>query len=571
MADTMTNATTVRDPAVAERDCRSRLGIALLFTVAIGANVWFTLGDHLTRLDANHTDPFAQLPWMYRWIDPDLFPDDPVNDYFQTFHAPPGMRAIYYLLVARLGIDLIVAGRLVTVFWYALTLWLYLAVIRRAVPGRSWVLTLAAVTIALIPYNLTFLFGNSLFSPMIGGVARSAAGAVLLLAVYGLAAPSRFATNIAMAAGAAFYPPAFVIAFAMVALSVATAGPVRNVVSAGLAVLPGMAAAAIVIFAWYPLGVDPRFGPSISMDDISWAPQIEVWQFPYGRSFFQGVVVSWVATCWPAVVAVVVQAAVIRGGRLLRANLTLLAASAATTAAGYLLWPRFFEISRFETYPRTVVTNVAAAAVIAAGIQTFARRKPRWSPTRTAWIAVGAYVIFNAALAEYRVARARPTVADRDVADLFLRRVVAELAETPKDTVVAGIPGEIGDAVPLLARRTFVIHQVALFPYHRIFHREAIDRYLAVRDAVYATDWSAVRRLQTNYRVRFLIVNRARYDPTMFDRLAGGVFAQTVLPQLVQPVVEQGSDRPFVLRQPPPQAVAVEEGVYQLIDLDRIP
>ena len=567
----MQNGSNVHESAAADRGGHSRIGIAVLFTVIVGAHVWFTLGDQLTKLGTNHTDAFAQLPWMYRWSDPGAFPNDLVNDYFQTYHSTPGMRATYYLLVAKLGLDPNVAGRVYTTFWYAATLGLLLAVVRLAVPGRAPAVTLAAVTVALIPYNLTPLFTNSLFSPMIGGVARSAVGAIILLAMFGLAWPSRVALNFAMVIGAAFYPPAFVIVAAMIGLAVVTAGGVRQVLTAGVTVLPGTAVAAVIVLAWYPLGVDPRFGPLLSLDDISWAPQLQIWQFPYGLSFTRAVIVSWVATCWPAVVAVAVQAAVFRGGRLLRANLTLLAASVVTTAAGYLLWPRLFEISRFETYPRTVVTNVATAAVIAAGVQALARRAPRWSPSRVAWLAVGAYVAFNAALVEYRVVRARPTAAERASSDRFLWAVVAHLANTPKDTVVAGIPGEVGDEVPLFARRSFVIHQVALFPYHVIFHHEAIARFIAVRDGVYATDWAAVRRLRTDYHVRFLIVDQARYDPAQFERLAVGPLAKYILPHLVRPILDQGPDRQYVLRRPPPEAVAVEDGRFQLIDLDSIP
>jgi hypothetical protein len=567
----MRNGTEVFDPAAARRG-RPRAGVVALFAVLIATHVWFSLGDYLVHLDHNHSDAFAQLPWMYRWVDPGVFPNDPINDYFQTFHCPPGMRLFYHTLVAGLGIDVSVAGRIVSTFWYAATLLAYLAVIRLAVPHRSWVAALAGVAAAQIPANLTLMVNDSLFTTMLGGVSRSASGAVLLLAVYGAARPSRVALNTAIVLGAAFYPPAFVINVTLAGLAALTAGSVRDVLRAGLAIVPGLAIAGVIVLVWYPLGVDPRFGPLVTTADFAWAPQIEGWHFPHGRSFVWGLVGGWVRTCWPAVVAILIQAAVFRGGRLLRANLLMLATSVVTTIAAFLVWPRLFEISRYETYPRMIVTSVAAAAVVAAAVEWIARRMARWTVGRLAWLTVAAYVAFNAALTEFRVLRARPTAADRASADRFLHAVLTRVADTPEDTVVAGIPGETGDEVPLLARRSFVIDAVALFPYHVTYHRDvAMPRFRAVLDAVYATDWAAVGPLRNQFHVRFLIIDRNRYEPKKFAPLAGGAFAQAVMTHLVRPIVERGPDRPYVFRRPPPDSVVVEDGHYQLIDLDKLP
>jgi len=48
--------------------------------------------------------------WMFRYVDPRLFPQDPIADYFQSL-APPGYASLYWLL-AQLGIDPLLASRL---------------------------------------------------------------------------------------------------------------------------------------------------------------------------------------------------------------------------------------------------------------------------------------------------------------------------------------------------------------------------------------------------------------------------------------------------------------------------
>ncbi len=49
--------------------------------------------------------------WMFRYLDPALFPGDPIADYFQSL-APSGFAALYWML-ARLGIDPLLASKLI--------------------------------------------------------------------------------------------------------------------------------------------------------------------------------------------------------------------------------------------------------------------------------------------------------------------------------------------------------------------------------------------------------------------------------------------------------------------------
>ena len=49
--------------------------------------------------------------WMFRFIDPKLFPNDPIADYFQSI-APPGFVALYRFF-ATLGIDPLLASKLI--------------------------------------------------------------------------------------------------------------------------------------------------------------------------------------------------------------------------------------------------------------------------------------------------------------------------------------------------------------------------------------------------------------------------------------------------------------------------
>lgn len=49
--------------------------------------------------------------WMFRYMDPGLFPQDPIADYFQSL-APSGYAALYWML-AKVGIDPLLASKLI--------------------------------------------------------------------------------------------------------------------------------------------------------------------------------------------------------------------------------------------------------------------------------------------------------------------------------------------------------------------------------------------------------------------------------------------------------------------------
>ena len=70
----------------------------------------------------------------------------------------------------------------------------------------------------------------SLFCKFGGGLARAAGAAVMLGTVFGIARPSRLMLNLAIVAGAACYPPVFVIAVVAAFLAAHNAGKLRHIV-----------------------------------------------------------------------------------------------------------------------------------------------------------------------------------------------------------------------------------------------------------------------------------------------------------------------------------------------------
>ncbi|HEY1380267.1 MAG TPA: hypothetical protein VGF55_25925 [Gemmataceae bacterium] len=527
------------------------LGLALIGAAAFG----LTFGYWWTRPRLRHIDALAHLPWTYRWRDPGLFPNDIVTDYFHRYHLTPGVRAVYYVLVGLAGIDLTAASRLVAAGCFVATFGLLAATVR--VGGARWPAVVAGVAGGLALLALPRTDGYSPFYWLEGGVSRCPAAAVLLLAVYGLARPSSAAVNVALLLGALTYPPALVIVAAAAVIAGLARRP-REAVGDLLRLTPGAAAAALVIGLWYPLGVDERFGPLVTWADVASAPEIAAHHFPHGPALVTGTLLPWLTVNAPALAALAVQACVAGFDRLWRASATLLAAGLVAAVASHVLWPRLYDVERYISWPQRVVLVTTVAAVLA-------RLADRPAAGRLAVAAVGVYLVVAAAAGAYRFSRFPPLWEVPAAVTDFL-------AAAPADALVAAYPGD-GDAVPYFARRSLLVHPVALYPYHRDFHREMVARFEATRDAVYATDWAAVRRLRDRYSVRYLVVDRSRFRPDRYEAMLSRHVCLIPMAEAgyMADLLARGPDQPFVLRSPPPAAVVAEDGDDVIVDLTRLP
>jgi hypothetical protein len=538
------------------------IGLAVLSAAVFGLTFlyWWKYPEH------QHIDVRAHLPWTYRWHDPGLFPNDLMTDYFQRYHLTPGLKAVYFVLVELAGVPLTVASRVVAVGCFVATFLLLVAVVRRDRPAGPWTATIAGVAVGLLP--LVWPRANSIdpFYWLDGGLSRAPAASALLLMIYGLARPSMVAVNLAIVLAALSYPPALVLVVTTAGI-VGVTRPPREAVRFAIRLAPGAVAAALVVAAWNPLGVDEKFGPLLTRADFDRFPEIVTHHFSTGTGFTAAVLVQWLTGNAATLAALAVLAALGGISRYWRAAAALIGAGLVTTIVVYFLWPALYDVNRYIQWPPRVVFVPTVAAIAA---QLLERLETRQNPTGTAPsrslisnLVFVACVIAIVLAGGYRFTRF-PVPARTPPA------ILRFIATTPIDTLVAAYPGD-GDAVPLDTKRALLVHPVALFPYHSILHRQAIERFRATRDAVYATDWAAVRRLRDEIGVRYLIVNRARFRPDHYDALLAGHVCLRHLPGETADLLARGPNQPFVLRAPPTAAVAMEDGDFVVLDLDRLP
>lgn len=139
--------------------------------------------------------------WMARYLDPDLFPNDAIADYFQAV-APPIYGALYHGLAA-LGIDPLLAAKLLPV---ALGL---------GATAYAYRLTVALLPLPIAGFVGALLVNQSLWleDDVVSGTPRAFAEVLLLMFVDGLVRRSPWQCWAAIALVGGIYPQAMLLAW----------------------------------------------------------------------------------------------------------------------------------------------------------------------------------------------------------------------------------------------------------------------------------------------------------------------------------------------------------------------
>ena len=495
--------------------------------------------------------------WMFRFIDPKLFPGDPIADYFQSI-APPGV-AVLYRLFASCGIDPLLASKLIP-FGLGLltTAYLFLAAL--------WIVrspAIAALASVLLCQAL-WLSGD-----LCSATPRAFFYPLFCAFLYYHVSRRRIAVLVTVLLQTVFFPPAALISLGILALDLVhwkngwpklLREPRAYLFFAGALLLALLASIPYVRAAG-------KFGPI-----VSYAEAKEMSEFaPGGRVpfFYPGFWNYWMhgagglhiqsrpswlfaAFLWPVLACMprtFPMLGRVRSGA--RPLLQIAASSLIFFAISHALLFHLYLPSRYTQHSARVLFAIAAAAVIVALVDyLLGRSKTR--PSRSSFIFVALLllwiVFYPLCLSEFP----RVNYITGKAPNLY-RFFTAQ----PLNIRIASIADEANN-LPTLCRRSIIFGVETAVPFHPGYYLPLRERGLEIARAQYSPDLAVVQKCIRDQHIDFWLLDRGAFTPEhlRFNR---------VLRQLKLDVVLSAEQTPF-LERPPPRCIVFSDPHFIVVD-----
>jgi hypothetical protein len=508
------------------------------------------MGPYLIRADVVADDAAQHIFWMYRFVDPELFPKDLSAAYFSDSSAAPwGYHALYYTLSRAL--DLQTAAEWVAVVLVALSSWL------------AWRLGLAcgdqnpelrglcavATVLGMLSMGLT-----DIMSPL--GLQRSFALPLMLLCLWALVARRYAWVGVAWILAALIYPVVLVVVgltSGFVFLSDIVRERRLPPAIVWNAVL-GMGAVVVVVLN---ISAPPGLGPTVTGEQA----RAMVEFYPGGRlpMFGMNLNGTWlndhhIALGWSlyALLLLAMAALVVIWRKRLR---SIPVAGWIVVAVGLGVWlisrQVLFELYLPNRHSRWSLACFAMLVYSAAGYALVEMVHRQLESSGVAgrvsvtWIvAVTAPVLVAIALVPQAL-----RVYHRPV-DVDMERAYQFIASLPKDTLVAAHP-DIADFVPLRSRRSVLASTETSLPWGLGYYRQVMPRIEASLRAAYATDLEELDAGLSAVGVDVVLTNDSVWGKQHYYQPFDG---------LVRQLRERGDRLGYVLRSPPTDRVLFHSG-----------
>jgi hypothetical protein len=519
------------------------------------------LGPALARDDLFDNDATHHVFWLYRYVDPGLFPNDPSAAYFSTGNdAAIGYRILYAFLAPL--VDILTAAEWLSVVLLG-SVALFAFLIGRESVDDSAYRDLAGLASAALAMAL--LSRIDLLPPM--ALQRSFGMPLTLMCLWGLVSHRYRWVGTSWILSALIYPVLIpVLGLSAGIMFLAKLLKTRKMPANWI--WNGISGSLAVMIVLLDLGTPDHVGPAVTYQEALQMPEFG----PDGRQVLFGVgwhdrvflhhrtgigvplkILLTTGALGLAAVAVqrrhwIPQAAIVMGGT----GLALWGVARLTMFALYL--PN--RHSRWTLAAAVIaVLGPGAVAVLAHAVMRLERAWPRvraqGAVIRLATMV--APVIVIAALHPAFVARwNRPVQRDLERAYTFLRTL-------PEDTLVAAHP-DLADNVPLRARRSVLASTEAAIAFHRGYYSGYVPRIEASLDAAYATDWAELDARLAPYGVDVVLSSSSVFRRTTFYAPFDARVARLTS-------VDASA---FVLRHPPPDRVLFQSGDVMVVQV-RVP
>jgi len=506
------------EPAAKPSEPRVALWLALSFLFA-GFYAYQGLVEGFSGRYVVQDDARQHIFWMQRFVDPGLFPNDLIADYYESI-SPSGFTTLYWIF-GHLGVEPLLLTKILPL------------VLGLAATAYSFAVTMRVLPVPAAGFAASLLLNQVLWSrlDLVSSTPRAFLCPLFLAFLYHFLRRSLIGCVVTVALLGLFYPSGLFIAAGVVALNLFRLEKRRLRVSqnrgeyflcAAVLVVASLATAAY----WLQ---SSRYGPPITASEGRMLPtglagerlgflDEEFWTYwLWGE---QSGLLSSVSPMPFALIAGLLLpvlmyspkrfplASRITGAKLL--PLTALASVIMFFAAHAVL----FRLYLPDRYIRQTVPMLICVAA-GVGLLVMLDAVLRWSISsqlnKRVWVAAGATALVGAMLVSFpSFVKRFPRTKWRAGEEVQLYEF---LSRQPKDSVIATLSREANN-IPTFAKRSVLIAPEYANPYQRSYYLQLHERCLDLLNAQYTTDSENLRNFIREYHVDFFVLDRNAFEPS---------------------------------------------------------
>jgi hypothetical protein len=474
------------------------LGLSLGFAAAYGSAALHQAFRHPYLVS---DDARQHVFWMQCFIDPTLFPNDLIADYFQSI-APAGYTA-FYRLFASLGIEPLLLSKILPIGLGILA------------SGYCFCLTLELFPLPAAGWMATLLFNQNLWmrDDLASGTPRAFLPPLFLAVLYYLVRRSLFPCLASLILLGLFYPQAVLIAAGVLLLfpwhwqrfTPHLDRPYIRVAIAGLIV----AFLVLLPYALQTSGFDPTIAASQAkmMPEFFRGGRAEFFSDDFGRYWLSGgrsgiqPALDPPLLCLGLLLPILMQfpdrfplVRQIRSPIRLLPQLAIVGLGLFFAAHAVLF--KLHLPSRYTQHSLRVVMALAAAIALVLILDALWRQIHRPIALFISLLAIAYLILYPASLKNFP----KTSYSIGNAPHLY-----QFFARQPADIVIASLADEANN-LPTFAHRSILVGQEYAIPYHLGYYRPFRKKAIALIDAQYTPNVTELRQFIQTYGIDFWLL-----------------------------------------------------------------
>ncbi|MCU0567802.1 MAG: hypothetical protein MUF49_14530 [Oculatellaceae cyanobacterium Prado106] len=507
-------------------------GLSFLYPLYCGL---VSLAYALHRPYIVQDDARQHIFWMHRFVDPSLFPNDLIADYFQTIN-PAGYKA-FYAFMAQLGVEPLLLAKLMP---------LVLGLIASAY-GFGIAMQLLPLPLGAFVSTLILNQGLWMRDEIITGTSRAFLYPLFLAFVYYLLRRSLLPCLISLALQALFYPPLGLVAAGTVLIRLirwqdGKLSLSRQRLDYGFG-LGGAGIVVVLVLAFFPKLGD--LGPMVTAAQMRSMPEFGAGgRLGYfDQDFWQ----TWVSgdsaifprfIPWTILLSLLLPILWRSSSPLIKPFSSqilprikvlwqILAASLCLFLLAHLILPRLYFPSRFTGHSFWFVmvfcSGMAVTLLLAAGRQWWLNRQAqRMNGQPLTWKQRGAIALSLLLLSAAITIPALPSVFLRGQSQIIggAPRLYQFFAQKPKDILIASLAEEV-DNIPTFSRRSILVSKEYALPFHSGYYQQIRQRAIDLIAAQYSPSLTELQGFIQKYQIDYFLVDRNAFTPEAITQNPG--------------------------------------------------